>query len=81
MAAIIIIIGYFEKNFMVLCVFFSCVWGIIILRVLIAMMVFFLFVLFTSLFTNEAVYINRVIIPDENVMIMMYGSHLLDVTL
>lgn len=39
--------------------------------------IFVFFVLFTSFVASDAVYMNRVIIPDENVMIRMKLNHLL----
>jgi hypothetical protein len=38
---------------------------------------FFFFVLLVSLAAKDAVYMNRVIIPDENVRIKISGIHLL----
>jgi len=77
MEAIIIIMDLFENVFIVVWVFVCCAFGIAAVVNISAIIILFFFVLFTSLFSSEAVYINSVIIPDENVMIKMNEIHLL----
>jgi hypothetical protein len=57
-------------------VFFCCWVGIVSISIVVASSVFF-FVLFVSFDASDAVYINRVIIPEENVRITISGSQLL----
>lgn len=75
--AIIIIVGLFEKFFIDLWVFVCWVCGMDAAIIIINIRVLFFLVLFTSLFSNDAVYMNNVIIPDENVIIRMNEIHLL----
>jgi hypothetical protein len=77
MDAIIIIIGLFENVFIDLWVFACWVCGRDAAIIIINIRALFFFVLFTSLFSNDAVYINNVIIPDENVMIRINDTQLL----
>jgi len=75
--AMITIDDPFENIFMDLLVFICCIAGEVIVNNISAMIAFVFLVLFTSLFTNDAVYINSVIIPEEKVITRMNGIHLL----